>query len=110
MSAVLVFDCIDGDRLEAAPADGEGEGIAGLQHFGEPPVALQAELHVAPALLHSRETTHQQRLLGSEVPDKLVRDACSKVLILDGDTLVKVTLSWRSGVQCMKELCNKFKF
>ena len=53
VSAVLVFNCVDGDRLEAPPANGEGERIASLQDFGEPAVPLQTDLHVAPALLHS---------------------------------------------------------
>ena len=78
--AVLIFNGIDGDRLEAAPADGKGEGVAGLEHFGEPAVALQAQLHVAPTLLHRREASNQDGLLGSEVPDQLIRNACSRLL------------------------------
>ena len=77
MPAVLVLCGIDWDRLETAPADGEGEGVSSLQHFGEPAVALHTQLHVSPPLLNCREASHQDRLLGIKVLHQLTWNTCT---------------------------------
>ena len=76
LAPVLVLNCIDGDRLEAAPTNGEGEGVPRLQDLGEPPVPLQAQLQVASALLRRGEAPDKQRLHRSEVLHKLTRQPC----------------------------------
>jgi hypothetical protein len=72
---ILVLDGIDRHGLESAPSHREGEGVAGLQDLGEPPVPLQAELHVAPAFLNRGKASHQQWLAGTKIAHKLVRQA-----------------------------------
>ena len=62
VAAVGVLHRVHGHALEAAPADGEGERVAVLEHARKPAVALQAQLHEAPALLRRRQAAHQQRL------------------------------------------------
>lgn len=71
MSSILVLDGIDRDRLESPPADGEGERVPGLQNLREPAMPLQAQLQVASALLDIGQPSHQDRVAGAEMLDKL---------------------------------------
>lgn len=80
MPAVGVLSGIDGDALEAAPADAEGEGVAVLQQLPKPAVALQAQLQEAAPLLRRRQAAHQQRLRGIPVLQQLAGDACNSYI------------------------------
>ena len=73
MSAILVLSGVDRDGLEATPANGEGEGVACLEHLRKPAVPLQAQLQETTAFLHGRQPADQQRLRRCEVLHQLAR-------------------------------------
>lgn len=51
VSAVVVLDVVEGDGLEAPPAQGEDQGVSGLQDAAVPAVLLQAHLHTFRSVL-----------------------------------------------------------
>lgn len=54
VSAVVVLDVVERDGLEAPPAQGEDQGVSGLQDAAVPAVLLQAHLHTFRSVLSVR--------------------------------------------------------
>ena len=70
-----VGDGVDGERLEAAPAQREDEGVVGLEDLLVPAVALDADLDESPAVFGGVEPSYDNGQLGVELVDELGGDA-----------------------------------
>ena len=78
-AAVCILHGVHRQRLEAPPANGEGQGVARFQDFGGPAVALDAELQEGACLFRVRQAPHQQWLCRIPVLHQLTRHPCSHV-------------------------------
>jgi hypothetical protein len=71
MAHVVVADAVDGEGLEAAPAQREDERVAILEDARMPAVLLEARLHVAYLVLALEQRAQHQRGGGAVVLHQL---------------------------------------
>jgi hypothetical protein len=71
MTHVVVADTVDGEGLEAAPAQGEDQRVAVLEDARMPAVLLEARLHVAYLILALEQRAQHQRGGGAVVLHQL---------------------------------------